>query len=249
LIDGLSVREEAAVRAFQNALTGVPVAGGSAGDGLRFAKTQVYCDGGFHTDSAVLVLVTTPLPFRLFKTQHFIATDERVVVTDADSEHRIVREINGLSAADEYARILGISTDQLEPARFAAWPVVVMIDGTNYVRAIQKANPDGSLTFFCAIENGVVLRVAKGIDLLQNLQDTFDEVRQEIGAPQLVIGCDCILRKLEISQSAVKDRVSALLEQNNLVGFATYGEQFNGIHVNQTMVGIAIGAPQRETDG
>jgi len=249
LIDGLSVREESAVRAFQSALGRIPLAGGSAGDGLRFSKTRVYCDGGFHTDSAVLVLTSTPLPFKLFKTQHFVATDERMVVTDADSDRRIVKEINGLPAAAEYARILGIATDQLDPSRFAAWPVVVIIDGTNYVRAIQKANPDGSLTFFCAIENGVVLRVAKGIDLLQNLEDAFAEIRHEIGPPLLVIGCDCILRKLEISQSAVKEHVSELLERNRLIGFATYGEQFNGVHVNQTMVGIAIGGPGGGADG
>lgn len=36
----------------------------------------------------------------------------------------------------------------LGPMRFAASPVVVMIDGTDYVRSIQKANQDGSLTFF-----------------------------------------------------------------------------------------------------
>jgi hypothetical protein len=165
-----------------------------------------------------------------------------MVVTDADSDHRIVKEINGLPAAEEYARILGVDADDLDPSRFAAWPVVVMIDGTNYVRAIQKANPDGSLTFFCAIENGLVLRVAKGVDLLQNLDEAFAEIRNEIGQPQLVIGCDCILRKLEISQSPLKNRISELLERNKVTGFATYGEQFNGIHVNQTLVGVAIGA-------
>lgn len=37
----------------------------------------------------------------------------------------------------------------------------MIINGENYVGGIQKSNPDGSLTFFCAIEEGVVLRVAK----------------------------------------------------------------------------------------
>ena len=30
----------------------------------------------------------------------------------------------------------------------------------------------------------------------------------------------------------------------NTTGFATYGEQFRGIHVNQTFVGVAIGAEE-----
>ena len=168
LIDGLSVREEPVTRALQSALGRLPLVGGSAGDGLNFGSTHVYFEGRFYSDSAILTLVTTRLPFKLFKTQHFVATDERLVVTEADTAHRIVKEINGLPAAQEYARIVGIDARDLDPLRFAAWPVVVMIDGTNYVRSIQKVNPDGSLTFFCAIEDGLVLRLAKGMYLLEN---------------------------------------------------------------------------------
>jgi hypothetical protein len=242
LIDGLSVREEPVTRTLQSTLGRLPLVGGSAGDGLAFGQTHVYFDGHFHADSAVLMLVSTRLPFKLFKTQHFVATDERLVVTEADTAHRIVREINARPAAQEYARIVGVAACDLDPLRFAAWPVLVMIGGTPYVRSIQKANPDGSLTFFCAIEEGLVLRVAKSEDLLENLAQAFDQLRVDIGPPQLVLGYDCIHRKLEIFQSPQKDRVGELLLQNNTIGFSTYGEQFHGVHVNQSLVGIAIGA-------
>jgi len=248
LIDGLSVREEPVTRVFQHALGSLPLVGGSAGDGLSFGSTHIYFEGRFSTDSALLILVTTHLPFRLFKTQHFVATNKRLVVTEADTALRVVKEINGLPAAQEYARILGIEVDDLDPSRFASWPIVVMIDGTNYVRSIQKANRDGSLTFFCAIESGLVLRVAKGVDLLTNLEQTFAQLRTEIGPPQLVLVCDCILRKLEILQSNLKNRVGDVFRRNNTIGFNTYGEQFHGVHVNQTLVGIAIGADSTEMD-
>src|SRR3990167_6124811 len=106
LIDGLSVREEPVTRALQSALGGLPLAGGSAADGLDFGITHVYFEGRFYADCALLVLVNTRLPFKLFKTQHFVATDERLVVTEADADRRIVKEINGLPAAREYARIV-----------------------------------------------------------------------------------------------------------------------------------------------
>ena len=166
-----------------------------------------------------------------------------MVVTEASPADRVVREIDGLPASLEYARKLQVETKDLNPMRFAASPVVVMIDGTDYVRAIQKANADGSLTFFCAIEDGVVLRVAHGVDLLRNLEQAFEKVRAEIGPLQLVLGCDCILRKLEIEQRNIKDRVWEILRRNNVVGFNTYGEQFCGVHVNQTFTGLAIGMP------
>ncbi len=248
LIDGLSMREEPVTRALQSALGRLPLVGGSAGDGVNFDRTYVYFEGRFHSDSAVLILATTRLPFKLFKTQHFVATGERLVVTEADPALRIVKEINGLPAAQEYARILGIDVHDLAPKRFAAWPVVVLIDGTNYVRSIQKVNPDDSLTFYCAIENGLVLRVAKGVDLVENLEQAFMQIRKEIGPPQLVLGCDCILRKLEISQSSLTDRVGEIFLRNNAIGFNTYGEQFQGVHINQTLVGIAIGTDSMEAE-
>jgi hypothetical protein len=242
LIDGLSIREELVAYSLQRALGKLPLAGGSAGDGLKFSRTHVFFDGGFHSNSAVLTIVTTQLPFKLFKTEHFVSLDKRMVVTDADTDRRIVKELNGLPAAQEYARVLGLDVNSLDPTRFAASPVVVVIDGTNYVRSIQSINPDGSLTFFCAIEDGLVLRSAKGGDLLKNLEETFGQIRAEIGPPQFVLGCDCILRKLEMSPGPEKDRVAEVFKQNNTVGFNTYGEQFSGVHINQTLVGIAIGS-------
>lgn len=247
LIDGLSVREEPVAHALQHALGEITLFGGSAGDDQKFANTYVFSEGRFHADSAVLILISTSLPFKIFKTQHFVSTDERLVVTEADTSLRIVKEINGLPAAAEYARLVGVDVHELNPLRFASAPVVVMIDGTDYVRSIQKANADGSLTFFCAIEEGVVLRVAHGVNIVKNMEQTFDNIHAQIGQPQLVIACDCILRNLEVSQNGLKARVSEILKSNNAIGFSSYGEQFRGVHVNQTLTGIAIGSASKVT--
>ena len=244
MIDGLSVREEPVVRTFQNVLGKIPLVGGSAGDDLKFNRTWVFHDGAFHTDSAVLMLLSTTLPFKTFKTQHFVSDNERLVVTEADPALRIVKEINGLPAAEEYARVVGSTVADLGSLNFANTPVVVVIDGTDYVRSIQKANADGSLTFFCAIDEGLVLRVAHGHDLLGSLNKTFETLAAEIGTPQAVLACDCILRNLEIAQDGLKESVGEIFRRNNAVGFSTYGEQYGGVHVNQTLTGIAFGAPK-----
>ena len=241
LIDGLSKREEQVAHALQSDLGRIALFGGSAGDDRKFSQTWVYSDDRFHSNSAILILVHTVLPFRVFMTHHFVATHERLVVTQADTARRTVMEINGLPAAGEYARLIGVDAGRLDAKAFAASPLVVVIDDTDYVRAIQIANPDGSLTFFCALEEGVVLRVAHGLDLADNLKLAFDDIQAEIGQPQLVFGCDCILRNEEVSQNGQKELVEASLRANNAVGFSSYGEQFKGIHVNQTFTGIAIG--------
>jgi hypothetical protein len=241
LIDGLSIREEPVTRTLQSALGNIPLVGGSAGDDLKFERTYIFHDGQFHHDSAVLILGSTTLPFRTFKTQHFRSGDERLVVTCADADRRTVSEINGLPAASEYARLIGARVEDLSPGHFAAAPVVVLIDGTDYVRSIQKLNDDGSLTFYCAIEEGLVLRVARGLDLTENLRAMFSGLRDELGELQLVLACDCILRHLEMRQKGTRDIAGQLFQSNQAVGFSTYGEQYGGVHVNQTLTGIVFG--------
>jgi hypothetical protein len=245
LIDGLSVREEPVTYAVQSELGNIAMIGGSAGDDMLFNNTHVLFNGDFYQDSAVLLLLHTTLPFKIFKTQHFEPTSERLVVTLADVRQRIVHEINGLPAAPEYARLIGVPLAGLGPQHFAAAPVVVSIDGNYYVRSIRCVNDDGSLTFYCAIEEGLVLRVAKTVDPIDNLNKTFAEVRAEIGPPILTLACDCVLRKFELMQHGLVAQAEQILLENKVVGFNTYGEQFRGIHVNQTFAAVAIGSADR----
>jgi hypothetical protein len=232
----------------QSGLGDIPLIGGSAGDGMRFSNTCVYHNGRFHTDSAVLLLIKTPLPFKVFKTQHFIPGEERLVATEADTEKRIVMEINGRPAALEYARATGFDECHLSPTCFAASPVVVLMDGTNYVRSIQKVNDDNSLTFYCAIDEGLVFRVAHGENIVTNMIQTLEDLQNTLGSLQLVLVCDCILRKLEVLRNGKQERTEDIMHRYNIVGFNTYGEQFRGIHVNQTLTGIAFGTTARGTD-
>lgn len=242
LIDGLSLREEPVAHALQDGLGAVPMFGGSAGDDLKFQRTWIFHEGRFHTDSAVLLLLSTSLPFRILRSQHFVADGERVVVTEADAPRRMVCEINGRPAVQEYARLVGVAPEQLTPEHFAGWPVVVIIDGTDFVRSIQHANSDGSLTFYCAIDEGVVLRVAHGVDLLARMETEFVEAEHELGGIEGMLVCDCILRNLEISRNGKKAAAGELFQRFRALGFSTYGEQLGGVHINQTLTGIAIGS-------
>lgn len=240
LVDGLSVKEENVISAIYNAIGDLSVFGGSAGDKLDFKNTFIYHRGQFHKNSAVFILINTTHPFKVFKTQHFVESDKKMVITGAEPEKRIVTEINGEPAAEEYARIVGLEGVELTPMLFASYPVVLKVGGMYYVRAIQKVNEDKSLTFYCAIDEGLVLTVATGQDIAKNLLDSFEQVKNEIGNPQLIIGCDCILRNLELNDKGLRQDVGKILSDHNVVGFSTYGEQYQAMHVNQTFTGVAI---------
>ncbi|MGZ8996530.1 MAG: nitric oxide-sensing protein NosP [Rhodospirillales bacterium] len=241
LIDGLDKCEDLVVSSIYSTLGKVPLFGGSSGGAMSFGSSSVYYDGAFRTDSAVLLLVRTRRRFKLFTIDHFLPSDTRMVITEADPRTRVVTEINAEPAGREYARLVGLDVDKLTPMIFATHPVLVRVGGRYYVRSIQKVNDDGSLTFFCAIDKGLVLTVAKGTDIVRNLSDRLQAIRGEIGPPQLLIGCECILRSLELEQKQLKGQVGRLLAEQNIVGFNTFGEQFQAMHVNQTFTGAAIG--------
>ena len=225
LIDGLSVMEEQVIAILAEGLGEIPIVGGSAGDDLRFESTQVFTGERFVPDAAVFTLFITTLPFALIKTQHFSASDRRLVITKAAPERRIVHEINGHPAAEEYARLIGADPEALNPETYSNYPLMLRFGGEYFVRSIQKANPDGSLTFYCAIDEGVVLRLAHGENLIENLRAALAATRAELGTVRLTLGFDCILRRLEVASKGIEPQVNEILKEHRVVGFSTYGEQ------------------------
>lgn len=246
LVDGLSMLEERVISFIYSQFSGVPIIGGSAGDDIKFKSTEVYWDGHFVSDAAVFTIFETTLPFYIFKTQHFQPTGVKLVITEADPANRRVIEIDGEPAARKYAEILGLKIDKLTPMVFSNHPLMLKIGGEYYVRSIQKVNEDESLSFFCAIDNGLVLSVAEGIGLVDNLENQLLEVKKRIPNLKFILGCDCILRQLEIKEKKLIDSVCQIIKDYPLIGFSTYGEQYNAVHVNQTLTGVAIGDGEAE---
>lgn len=247
LLDGLSSREEVVLAALSAALGSIPHFGGSAGDDNHLTHTHVYCDGQFHNGAAVVVLINTHLDFEVFTTHHLQPSTEKLVVTKVDSDSRRVLEFNAEPAAQEYARLIGRDLDDLDMHLFASYPLAVKISDRYYPRAIQQTNSDHSLTFYCAVENGIVLTAMHTSSLLDNVNQVFQGLNQRLGEPLITIGCDCFLRRLEIDSKGGQQAIEEVLKKQNVIGFNTYGEQFNGMHINQTFTGVAIGRPKHDS--
>jgi hypothetical protein len=241
LIDGLCNVEEKIVAAVNWEIGNIPLVGGSSGDGLTFQGTNLLHNGWPIDDGAVLLLVETDVPFQVFKTQNFEPTSTKLVVTKADAERRIVYEINAEPAAREYAQAIGIVPDNLGPFTFASYPLVVRVGGEYYCRSIRNLNPDGSLTFFCAIDEGLVFRVGAPVDMVQSTHETLTGLKNTLGDLDAIVGFDCILRRLDAENRQLSGQLEKLYQKHGLVGFQTYGEQFNAMHLNQTLTGIAFG--------
>jgi hypothetical protein len=241
LVDGLCLHEEALISTIGACLDDIQMVGGSAGDGMKFGATSILFDGRSGANSAVLMLFATPLAVRPFKCNSFEPTSVKLVVTEADIERRIVRELNAEPAASEYARTIGVPESELNAHVFAAHPVIVRVGGEFYARSIQRANPDGSLTFFCAIDEGLVLTAAGRLDTLGVVEQMFADTEAELGEVAAYVGFDCLHRRLDAEQRQIFRDLEDLYRRHRVVGFNTYGEQFGSTHLNQTFSGVAIG--------
>lgn len=248
LIDGLSVKEEEFVSLIDGALKGLPVIGGSASDQLKFESTLVYANGELRENAATLAIVTTTLPFEIFKVQHFRETEDKFVITSATPQTRTVEEIEGIPAARFYAEKLGLKVSDLNPQVFSNYPVMLKIGEDYYVRSIQKMNPDLSLTFYCAIDNGLVLRLGSLRSIYESSTELFDQLEKVLKGDKFCLGFECVLRRLEIMQLPPEDkeRIINLYKKNQMVGFHTFGEQLGGVHINQTLTGVAFGTKRNQ---
>ncbi|MBL4800423.1 MAG: FIST C-terminal domain-containing protein [Emcibacter sp.] len=242
LIDGLSNAEERVTASIGSQLGDIPLVGGSTADDWDLEKTSIFFRQGFSRDVAVVILIHTELPFQVHYTHHYVAGDARAVITEADPISRIVREINGLPATQEYARLCGMAEEDLSIAVCSNHPILMKIGGKYYSRGVVEVNhAERYIRFACAIGKGVVCAIARPSDPIANTVALFKKLQAEIGPLDLVLGCDCAARKMICEEQGLMPEISRIYVENNVIGFATFGEQYNTIHMNNSFCCVAIG--------
>ena len=105
----------------------------------------------------------------------------------------------------------------------------------------MSVNSDDSMTFFSAIDMGVVLTVARTEGMVNSMQAFISGMEESLVRIEFMMGFDCILRKLDARHRNAIGRVEDLYMNHNIVAFNSYGEQFKSMHVNQTFTGVAFG--------
>lgn len=237
LVDGIAGQEDALVATIDAALPAVPTLGGSAGDGLDFRSTSLLAEGRVFSNAAVFLLVETDLAVSEVTFAHFSPTAARAVVTAAIPDKRRILELNAEPAAEEYARITGIPPERLTPTEFARHPLLLRMGRRHHVRAISALTDDGGLSLMSSIDTGTVLTLGRAEDLTQGFAEALEALPRP---PLMVLGFDCILRRLALERAGLTQAMSDLFTRYRVAGFNTYGEQHSGMHVNQTFVGLAF---------
>ncbi len=238
-LDGLSMNEEVFLHSFSPVFGNIPHFGGSAGDDLELNATYLLYNGRIIQKASIIALIGTKRPFKVFSVDHIETPVSRLVVTSADPSTRTVFELNGEPAAEYYAKLIGKDVQELSPNVYSKFPLAVLMGGKYFIRSIQKIDiKTNSLTFYCAVDLGMILTAVQLGECSETLKVKLDELREELGEPEMIYGCDCFLRRLDITQSGKEQDIMNMQQEFKIAGFNAYGEHMNSIHMNQTFTGV-----------
>ncbi|WP_028580830.1 FIST N-terminal domain-containing protein [Desulfogranum japonicum] len=242
IIDGLSGAEERLSSLLAWTLSPMKIVGGSTGDDLWYQNTAVYSQGRFSKGIATLTVFRTRRSFRLFRVHHFQPTETKLVITEADPLTRQICEINGYPAVEEYARLIGCSVKDLESRdQYVLHPLLIRIGGEYFVRSIFEIKGNNTLQLACALDPGTVLTLGKSGDIVGITEQVFRDARESLGSCHLIIGFDCVQRRLEIQEKNLMQPMNQLMQEYHFFGFSSYGEQYQGLHINHTSTGVMLG--------
>lgn len=239
LIDSLSQSEEFVAAALGSELGTIPLIGASSGDNWQLESCPILYKGRSYSDSAVLLMVHSELEFRHYNFNHFAPSEQRGVITSATPEKRLIHEINGAPAAEEYARLCGDEVI-LDQAFLATRPAIITVGDRAYPRGFLELLDDGSMRLACAVDEGVVFRVASQADYLQHLEERFARIRQEIGGNLVTLGFECAARRQIVEQQDLGSEIAELFTEVNVWGFSCMGEQANALNMNNSFNGLAF---------
>lgn len=236
LAGGWSDEEYVAAR-LHLTLPDLPLVGGTAGDGFDHRDTWSVAAGRVLRGRHLAIIGRSRVPFRVFQHHHFAPTSDRLVVTALGDGPRVVRRINGRPAREVIARILGVDLGAIDPAYLSRHPLGVRIGDQWFVRSIHRVEGD-DLHFASAVGIGTVLTVLKSGDMTLQLRSALATLRREGALGVLMFSC--VARLFEIERDGHRQLIEDALAGLPVAGGHTYGEQYMGLHLNQTCTAIAF---------
>lgn len=240
IIDGRSGQEEVFIAGAASAVPGLRLVGGSASDDLRADPAARIFHGGEARESCgLLVVFETDVPMMAFKSEHMVPDDRRVVVTGV--EGRLIHELDGKSALAVYRDILGVSDGEISTELAGRYPFAQYVGGQPYVRSVMGVEGT-SLRLACAVDKGVVLRPMRPGDLVAKTAADLRAADEKLGGLGAMVAFSCLGRYFESEAAGSTGALGQVLTAYPVVGFNTFGEQFNALHMNHTLTALAFAA-------
>ncbi len=217
----------------------IPIIGGSAASDFDKlvnyeGENYVFANGNYYKKGAVVAFVVSELYFSYGMEHGYIPTDKHGRITKVSGNGKIIEEINGKPAVDEYCRLVGINKKEFLKASMKYQcinPILVSDTVGNIFPIAIGANPDEKTLFsYQKLRENVNVGIGKYNEdkSLNATPNYIREIRKDhqVSGVGLQLLFSCIGRRIML-----KERVSEVLEKINVelggasyIGFYSNGE-------------------------
>lgn len=218
------------------------IAGGSAGDDLKFKTTFVSYNGVCSSSGAVVLFVKTECKFDIRKENIFQSTGKSVSLTKVVPEKRLILLMDGKNPRKRYAELVGVRESEVEKA-LLSHPLGRVFGDNTFISSIASFNSDGTINMYSRVLQDSVLEILEPIDAIAEAKKTCEVIKQKIPNPGCVLFINCILRTIGFKQQQLTESITRVWSSNfsTYCGFSSYGEQIGHVNSNQTLVSVVIG--------
>ncbi|MBR5647200.1 MAG: hypothetical protein IKX23_11220 [Treponema sp.] len=232
--------EELVLDTFENVLSGmgIPVIGGTSGTKDGEERSIVSLNGEIYKNTCVFVLIHN-LNGRicLYKETMYKASNKVFTATEVDCENRIVYEYDGKPAAEVLAQAVGMNAERFSEM-IKHFPVGRLIGNDLFLTEPHHVNKDNSIQYLAQIFNQTKVSLIELNDVKKTWDITKEETLSQVSNPSFAIAINCIARtKLFESKDLLESFENQLrTSYKNYICLSGYGEQFDYVHLNLTMV-------------
>jgi hypothetical protein len=203
-------------------------------------KPYLWAGGEVMTDSGIVIILESELPFHTVNSAHLVSTETKTVVTAASG--RVIEELDGWPALRRLREITAYLGDEITMPRPSSHSFARYVDGVPYVRSITHFEGE-HIHLASAVEPGHVLRVMRPGDLIGTTTKDLALAADRVGGSiEAFLAFSCSGRHFEANAKNLERELAGAYAQYGAVGFQSFGEQSGMLLVNHTLTGLAIGA-------
>ncbi|MBW2976121.1 FIST C-terminal domain-containing protein [Candidatus Woesearchaeota archaeon] len=225
---------------FREAGSNIPIIGASTStDFEKYAKQKItnnfqFANGKLYYDAGIVVFVVSNLYFSHSFNHGYTVKDKVALINKVDKTGHIIEEINGQPAVEEYARILGVSVDELmkDPFKYTLPRPFGVLDtfGNVYIKEAVP-NPDKKTMYSLIKLNNNSAVVVVNYDKKKTVQGVYDSIKEADKfdgdkdiALALVFSCCGRKALLGKNVGAEIDFARKRYKKTPIIGFHTFGE-------------------------